>query len=603
MRAHLLTAFAIGVVLIGAGLVPSVQRVRAVTPDPSDVVLVLDFSASILQDATNRNRFGAALERIADRVDQTSADLVAGDATVTIVQFATRAADVPGCADLKLLGSAETVSRFANCLRAVAGAYRKGISTALTKRIGIDTNYVAAMEQAALHLPADSVRPAMILFTDGKHDVAGVPVSEVQPALERLFGARSPFALLPVGMGLDPKLRDALSAGLERLKVIRAMPACITGAVFDWPQVVFQTADDAGNAVAVALQDATCTFTAAPVPSGTPIPTPAPVSGIRLNPGDGRIDLSWTPAAANASPAVIDYTVHCRAGDTGSWIDSTEGVSPEPSATIEGLTNGTPYQCEVAAVAASGPGAWTAAVGTVSPFGRPPAPGKPSVEALNRAVRVGVAPVAGSVVTRYRVECSADHGATWPGGVDVGSDTATVQIDNLANGVDYVCRAFAANSIGSSDASPLSDTIRPCGSTLECNAALVPLLGGLAVVLIGGILAALFLLFRGRTHGHVVAVIDVVHTANIGHGSKLGVALVRVPGGRAITGIVADRGKTADLKIHRRRGGRFEVHDKVGRHMVEDGVPLVVIDSVGGRHSLVLQAFATNAASRVASRR
>ena len=38
------------------------------------------------------------------------------------------------------------------------------------------------------------------------------------------------------------------------------MPACISGAVFDWPQVVFQTADEAGNAVAVALQDATCTL-------------------------------------------------------------------------------------------------------------------------------------------------------------------------------------------------------------------------------------------------------------------------------------------------------------------------------------------------------
>ena len=76
------------VVLVGGGLVP---HARAVTADPSDVVLVLDFSASILDDKTTRNRFAAALTRIADRVDATTADLIAGDATVSIVQFATHA--------------------------------------------------------------------------------------------------------------------------------------------------------------------------------------------------------------------------------------------------------------------------------------------------------------------------------------------------------------------------------------------------------------------------------------------------------------------------------------------------------------------------------
>ena len=117
------------------------------------------------------------------------------------------------------------------------------------------------MEQAAKHLPPDAARPALILFTDGKHEVQGVPVSRVQPARDRLFGSRSPFALLPVGMGLNPTERDALESGLVNLRIIREMPACVSGAQFDWPQVVFESPDDAGNAVAVALQDATCTFT------------------------------------------------------------------------------------------------------------------------------------------------------------------------------------------------------------------------------------------------------------------------------------------------------------------------------------------------------
>jgi hypothetical protein len=100
-----------------------------------------------------------------------------------------------------------------------------------------------------------------------------------------------------------------------------------------------------------------------------------------------------------------------------------------------------------------------------------------------------------------------------------------------------------------------------------------------------------------------VAVLDVVHTANIGHGSSLGIAFVRNPSTRAVTGIVADRGPQADVRIRKLRGGRFRVTDRLGRHDVADGEALVIADSVGVKHGLVLRAFETKAASRVASRR
>ena len=598
-----LAALVIGLLTLAVGLVPFVQTTRAAEPDRSEVVLVMDFSASILQDKTNRSRFGAALEKIADRVDATATDLVAGDTTVSFVRFATRAVDLPGCTELKLLGSAANVAKFADCLRSVAAAYRKGITTATTNSLGIDTNYVAAMEAAALHLPATAVRPAMILFTDGKHDVAGVPVSAVQPALQRLFGSRTPFALLPVGMGLDPNERATLSSGLQALTVLRDMPPCLNGATFDWPQVVFDTASAAGAAVGVALQDTTCTFTAvAPTPTPTPPPAPAAPRDLRLTPGDGEIDLSWT-AGAQTKTAVVDYDARCRAADgSGEPIESSEGVSTATSATVSGLTNGVAYTCEVAPVSATGPGAFVAGAGPVTPFGRPAAPAKPTVQAENGAIRIGVAVAAGQVVTSYHYECSSDQGATWPAAVDAAPDNTAVEVGNLRNGTDYACRAFAKNAIGTSDASPLSDTVRPCGSTLECQSLLVPVAGGLAAVLLGGILVGLFYLYRTRTTGYVIAVADVVHSANIGHGANLGIAFVRAPDTRAVTGIVAESGKRADIRIRRLRGGKFAVRDKVTRHVVEDGVPVVVIDSVGVRHGLVLQAFGTNAASQVARR-
>jgi hypothetical protein len=590
-------AIVVGAQLIGGGLAPNVL---AAAPDRSEVVLVFDFSASILNDEANRNRFGAALERIADRVDETSRDLIAGDAIVTIIQFATKAAEYQGCVELKLLGSPRTVTRFAECLRSVAGAYRKGLDPALTRSIGIDTNYVAAMEQAAKHLPSDAVRPAMILFSDGKHDVQGVPVSQVEVVRDRLFGSRSPFALLPVGMGLDPKERKALETGLVRLRIIRDMPPCVSGTPFDWPQVVFESPDDAGNAVAVALQDATCTFTVAPSP--TPALTTGAVHGIEVTAGDGRIELTWAPPATTAVP-IVDYRTRCRAG-TEDWIESKEGVSLETSASVEGLTNGTAYQCEVAAVGASSEGKWTTAATTATPIARPAAPGKPRVEALDHALRISVPPDDGAGATGYHFECSSDNGGTWPGEVDVASpDTTTGQVDNLTNGVEYVCRAFAVNATGLSDASPVSDAVKPCGSLLECNSLLPPILGILGVVLAGGLVMVLMALYRDRSRGYVVAVVDVVHTANLGHGSNLGIAFVRAPGSRAVTGIVAERGPKADMRIRNLRGGRFVVTDRAGRHNTSSGEPIIAVDSIGVRHELVLRAFATRAASSVTSRR
>jgi hypothetical protein len=579
--------------------------VRAQTaPDPSDVVIVLDFSASILDESADRNRFGAALERIADRVDATSSDLIAGDTTVSIVQFAATATDYPRCADLKLLGSPGAVARFAGCLRSVASAYRKGLDPALTRKIGIDTNYVAAMDRAAKHLPADAVRPALILFTDGSHDVRGVPTSQVRVTRERLFSTRSPFALLPVGMGLDRTKRAALEKSLVSMRVVRDMPPCVSGSTFDWPRVVFGSPGDAGNAVAVALQNATCTFTVEePAPAPLPVLTVGAVRHIELAAQDGAIALSWTaPVATSTSAPVVDYGARCRAG-AGEWIEAHRGVSLETKAIVDGLTNGLTYQCEVAAIGSASDRKWTAASMAIAPMGRPDAPAKPSVEALDRSVRVAVSPDASAGVSTYRYQCSGDGGATWSSAVEAPSVDTTAQIGHLTNGVPYVCRAYAANAVGVSEASSLSDVATPCGSALECNGLIQPLLGLLGIVIAGGLLAAFAALYGGRPRGYVVAVVDVVHSINLGHGSRLGIEFVRDPSTRAVTDVVPARGRKPDIRIRQRRGGRFEVTDRTGRKVTADGEPIVAIDRNGGRHQLVLRAFATNAASTVSVRR
>jgi fibronectin type III domain protein len=590
------TSIVLATIMVAGGFVPAARAAA----DPSDVVLEFDFSASILRDAQTRNQFADALDGIASSVRQQSASLVEGDATVSMVQFASKAIDYAGCVDLKLLDSPDAVSVFANCLQKIAAAYRKGLDPALTAKIGVDTNYVAALQQAGKHLPADAVRPALILFTDGKHDVKGVPVSAVQPARDALVNPFKSFALLPVGMGIDPKERQQLVAGLEKLKIVKDMPACVSGTRFDWPTVGFNTPAQAGTAVATALQDATCTYTAAviPTPAPTPPPNPGAVAAIGATPGDGSIKLTWR-AITNPPVPVTDYLARCRAGDSGDWINSTEGTSTEPTTTITGLTNGSAYQCQVAAVGKTGPGPWVPAASAVTPIGKPATPAKPTLTALNQALQIGLGDADPAGVTTYHVECSPDNGNSWPTVADVpaASDAPSAQIGGLTNGTTYVCRAYAKNSIGQSDASPLSDAVKPCGGLLDCNGLLVPVIGILGVVLAIGLLAVGYALYREGKRGYVVAVVDVIHTANLGHGTRLGIGFIRTPGSKAITGIAVDKTKNADIKIRLLPGGRFSVRDGAKRHVTSSGEPLIVIVQ-GVRHELVLHAFATNAASR-----
>ena len=150
-------AILIGILLAAGFAVPGARA--ATENERSNVILVLDFSASILQDEANRNRFGAALERIANRIDATSADLTAGDARVSIIQFASKAADLPGCVDLQLLKSEEMVGRFADCLRTVATAYRAGLTPALTNAIG-DRYELRGGDGAGQRASAAASRPA-----------------------------------------------------------------------------------------------------------------------------------------------------------------------------------------------------------------------------------------------------------------------------------------------------------------------------------------------------------------------------------------------------------------------------------------------------------
>ncbi len=575
-------------VVLLATTLPAAGAVAAeASDDASDIVLALDFSGSILDDEAIRNDFADALDDIAARVEETGDRLVAGDATVSIVRFATRARNLGDCTGLELRENEAAVAALAGCLRRVAEGYRNGTRQSLTNAIGRDTNYVAAMEQAAGHLPADSARPALIFFTDGRHDVAGVPEREVAQARDRLFGERSPFALLPVGMGVDPNDRPRLEAGLADLRISRDFERC-DGGPLEWPGVVFDSAEAAGQAVALALQDVSCTFTVEPTPTPAPTPAAVPVDGVRARPGDSVVEVSWRAPADIQTLPVDDYLVRCAPTAGGDAVELTV-ASTETTVVVEGLANGVEYGCQVAAVR-GGVAGESLAADPATPFGPPPAPSKPLVEALNTGARLAVAMPAAAPVDGFTYECSSDGGATWAVQREVVGASTIIDVAGLTNGIEYVCRLFAANASGISEASPLTDLFRPCGGLIDCNPFVLPLLGVFVFLILAYLVFALFRWYGGR-QVYVTAQVDQFRSVSLGRGPRVGMKFVKRGPSNALAGIVRADGRDADVRIRYAGGEKFEVRSGKVRVKTPYGRQVQVRDRDGATHNVVFRAF------------
>ncbi len=66
--------------------------------------------------------------------------------------------------------------------------------------------------------------------------------------------------------------------------------------------------------------------------------------------------MQWLPPTTSGSSAIEDYVVQYATSANGTYTTVDDGVSTDLSATVTGLTNGTPYWFKVAAVNGVGTG-------------------------------------------------------------------------------------------------------------------------------------------------------------------------------------------------------------------------------------------------------
>ena len=186
------------------------------------------------------------------------------------------------------------------------------------------------------------------------------------------------------------------------------------------------------------------------VVSATPKDSPSAPTSLTATAGNTQVDLNWNLPAINGGSAIIDYRIQYRITGAASWTTLVDGTSTTRSARVPSLANGTEYQFQVAAINASGVGAYATAV-DATPF---TVPGTP----LNVSATAGVTEVTvawdapsssgGSAITDYVVEYKTSAATSWSTFADGTSTSRSTTVTALSNGTVYQFRVSATNAAG-----------------------------------------------------------------------------------------------------------------------------------------------------------
>jgi hypothetical protein len=207
--------------------------------------------------------------------------------------------------------------------------------------------------------------------------------------------------------------------------------------------------DDAEPFAVTVATNALGATSAIPVAVSVPPSAPGAPTGMGATPGAGQLALGWTAPTWLGGSAITHYVVETSL-DGSSWTTALTTADATPSATVTGLTNGTPVHVRVRAVNATGtsaPAASTSAVPVTTPGAPTALAGTPGDDAAS-LTWTAPADEGGTPVTGYRVETSPD-GVTWATAVaDTGSSTAVAVVWGLRNGTGTWLRVSAINAVG-----------------------------------------------------------------------------------------------------------------------------------------------------------
>ena len=174
----------------------------------------------------------------------------------------------------------------------------------------------------------------------------------------------------------------------------------------------------------------------APTGTLTPSGPPGPPTINSITPGDGTLQVNFTPPTTNQPITGYQYQLN----GTGPWYPSSATSSP---LTISGLTDGLSYSVEIEAVDGIGTGTASNSM-SGTPAALPGAPTITSVQVGSTTASIGFSPGSngGSAITSYRY--STNGGSTWT----TTSTTSPVSVTGLSSGTAYSFELEAVNPSG-----------------------------------------------------------------------------------------------------------------------------------------------------------
>lgn len=196
----------------------------------------------------------------------------------------------------------------------------------------------------------------------------------------------------------------------------------------------------------------------------TPRTMPDAPTGLAAQARDESVDLTWTAPAEDGGAAVTGYRIEVSLDGGETWSPAVADTgSADPSATVEGLTNGAAATFRVSAINDAGAGA-PSGTASVTPRTVPDAPEPLTATPQDRSVALSwSAPVddGGAAVSGYRIEQSVDGGENWTEvSADTGSTQTSALVTGLENGTAIEFRVSAINEAGAGTAAVATATPR-----------------------------------------------------------------------------------------------------------------------------------------------
>jgi titin len=202
----------------------------------------------------------------------------------------------------------------------------------------------------------------------------------------------------------------------------------------------------------------------------TPIAVPGAPTGVTGTAGNTQVSLTWTAPGTTGGSAITGYQVQVATSATGPFSNAAgcSATSTTTACTATGLTNGTTYFFQVAAINAIGTGTYSAVSSGVTPTGVPGAPTAVAGTAGNGQVALTwTAPSSngGSAITGYQVQVATSATGTYSNaaGCSTTSTTASCTATGLTNGTTYFFKVAAINAVGTGSYSAASSGVTPAG--------------------------------------------------------------------------------------------------------------------------------------------